>query len=571
MNIRRVAFIAAIILLILSGLGGLGYAYYYHYWPNKQMVEDPFHGSVKPIFYRGEQLEGTAEGSAESLKLPFSLVKANIDPAMLYEDTSQSLIITTQEKVLRLRTDQLTATVNDKPFQLKFPLSKTTDILYVPIDPLRDLYGISLIEADKTGAVFIRKQGEAEQWAELIPALQRKAEPIPIRESDSIKAPIVSYIKPTEQVLVWSEQNSWYRVQQNTGHIGYIPKTKLQLERIEVTPVPIPKSSFVPWKPIGGKINLTWQQVGERKVDTSKIDPMPGLNVISPQWFHLEDGDGNLKNLGDAAFAKWANSQNFQVWALFSNGFEPKRTTEALSTYDKRLKMIKQLVAYAALYKIQGINIDFENVYLKDKANMVQFVREAAPLLHEQGLVVSIDVAVKDGSETYSLFMDRRTISPFVDYMMVMTYDEHWAASQKAGSVASLPWVEKGITQIMKEDAVPASKILLGIPFYTRIWTEQLKDGKPTVTSKAVSMEAVQKIIHDKKLTPLFLPETGQNYVEYSEDGKLNKIWIEDTISIKSRVELAKKLDLAGVASWSRGFETQDIWALIQSTLERKP
>lgn len=571
MNIRRVAFISAIILLILSGLGGFGYAYYYHYWPNEQMVEDPFHGTAKPIFYRGEQLEGTAEGSAESLKLPFSLVKANIDSALLYEDSSQSLIITTQEKVLRLRTDQLTATVNDKPFQLKFPLSKTTDILYVPIEPLRELYGISLIEVDKTGAVFIRKQGEAEQWAGLIPALQRKAKPIPIRESDSIRAPIVSYIEPTEQVLVWSEENNWYRIQKNTGHIGYIQKKNLQLERIEVIPVPTPKPSFVPWKPTGGKINLTWQQVGERKVDTSKINPMPGLNVISPQWFHLEDGDGNVKNLGDAAFAKWANSQNLQVWALFSNGFEPKRTTEALSTYDKRLKMIKQLVAYAELYKIQGINIDFENVYLKDKANMVQFVREATPLLHEQGLVVSIDVAVKDGSETYSLFMDRRAISPFVDYMMVMTYDEHWAASQKAGSVASLPWVEKGITQIIKEDAVPASKILLGIPFYTRIWTEQFKDGKPTVTSKAVSMEAVQKIINDKKLTPLFLPESGQNYVEYSEDGKLIKIWIEDATSIKSRVELAKKLDLAGVASWSRGFETQDIWTLIQSTLERKP
>jgi spore germination protein YaaH len=153
-----------------------------------------------------------------------------------------------------------------------------------------------------------------------------------------------------------------------------------------------------------------------------------------------------------------------------------------------------------------------------------------------------------------------------VDYMMVMTYDEHWSTSPIAGSVSSLPWVEEGIAQIIEEDGVPASKIVMGIPFYTRIWTEQ---GK--VTSKAVSMEVVQKLIKEKKLTPTFDPDTGQNYVEYTEGNKKIKIWIEDARSIASRVDLAKKLDLAGVASWSRSFETPDIWTTIQSGLEKRP
>ncbi|WJH37142.1 glycosyl hydrolase family 18 protein [Paenibacillus sp. CC-CFT747] len=308
-----------------------------------------------------------------------------------------------------------------------------------------------------------------------------------------------------------------------------------------------------------------------KAVDTTKIGPMPGLNVISPQWFHLLDGEGNLQNLADPAYLKWAHDRGYQVWALFSNGFEPKRTAEALSTYDRRMKMIKQLLAYAEMYSLQGINIDFENIYLKEKENLVQFVREMVPLLHEQNLVVSIDVAVKDGSEMYSRFMDRRAVGEVVDYMMVMTYDEHWATSPKAGSVASLPWVEKGIVQIIKEDAVPPSKLLLGMPFYTRVWTEQPKDGKTAVTSKAVSMEAVQKIIEEKKLTPAWDEEAGQNYVQYTEDDKTVKIWIEDAVSVKSRVDLAKKLDLAGVASWSRAFETPDIWTVIQETLEKRP
>jgi spore germination protein YaaH len=339
------------------------------------------------------------------------------------------------------------------------------------------------------------------------------------------------------------------------------------LDHVEVKPKPEAKASaYVPWRPLGGKINLTWQQVFTKNPDTSKLPPMPGLNVISPQWFHLMDGQGTLKNLADAKFVQWAHAQGLQIWALFSNSFERKQTTEALSTYDNRLNMIKQLISFAQIYQIDGINIDFENVALKDKANIVQFVRELSPFLHEQGLVVSIDVTVKDGSDVYSKFMDRRAVNNSVDYMMVMTYDEHWSTSPISGSVSSLPWVEKGIKQIIEEDAVPASKILMGIPFYSRIWTEEDK-----VTSKAVSMEAVQSLIKDKKLTPTYDAASGQNYVEYTEGKKKIKVWIEDAQSIKSRIDLAKKLDLAGVATWSRSFETPDIWSVIQTGLEKRP
>jgi spore germination protein YaaH len=353
--------------------------------------------------------------------------------------------------------------------------------------------------------------------------------------------------------------------------IGYVQKSELTLDHVELIPKQAAKQDYVPWKPLGGKINLTWQQVGSKNPDTSKITTMPGLNVISPQWFHLIDGKGNLKNLADAAYVKWAHAQGLQIWALFSNSFESKQTTEALSAYDNRIYMIKQLVSFAQMYKLEGINIDFENVALKDKANMVQFVRELTPFLHEQGLVVSIDVTVKDGSETYSKFMDRQAIGKVVDYMMVMTYDEHWATSPIAGSVSSLSWVENGIAKIISEDGVPASKILMGVPFFTRIWTEEQKDGLTVVTSKPGSMDAVQKIIADKKLKPTFDTDSGQNYVEFTEGAKKTRIWIEDAQSIQSRIVLLKKLDLAGAASWSRTFETPDIWKVIESELLKKP
>jgi spore germination protein YaaH len=156
--------------------------------------------------------------------------------------------------------------------------------------------------------------------------------------------------------------------------------------------------------------------------------------------------------------------------------------------------------------------------------------------------------------------------------MMVMAYDEHWASSPKSGSVASLPWVETSLLRIMEEDGVPASKLILSMPLYTRIWTEKTgEDGKVEVSSKAVGMEAIRTLLAEKKLTPVLDKAAGQNYVEYTENGELKRIWIEDEVSMQARVALARKYDLAGVATWQRAFQTPSTWTTIDNELTKRP
>lgn len=558
-----------VFLFVVAIAGACSYYWYLTYYPSNERAVPDYGGMKKPVFYRGELLEDEAVGEKESLKLPLQFVKEKADPSIVYESASDSVIITTKDKVIRMKTNVLTATVNEKPLQLKFPIVKNGDELYLPIEPVKQYYGLTVLESADTGNVIVHLQGDNVQWGKVNGG--SKGTTAAMRKSPDIKSPILVDLQPDEQVMIWSEKNDWYFIQQTNGTIGHVRKKDVVLDRVETIPEQPDVKPFIPWKPVGGKINMTWEQVTTKNPDTTKIGPMPGLNVISPTWFHLLDGEGNLKNLADASYVQWAHSQNYQVWALFSNGFNPKITTEALATYDKRMKMIKQLLAFAQMYKLQGINIDFEDVYLKDKANLTQFVREMTPLMHEQGLVVSIDVTTKSTSENWSLFYDRPALSAIVDYMMVMTYDEHWASSPVAGSVASLPWVEKGILQMLNEEKVPASKLVLGVPYYTRIWTEQTNNGKKEVSSRAVFMDTVPNLIKEKGLKTTFSAETGQNYVEYTENGKLNKVWLEDETSMKARIELVKKYDLAGVASWRRGYESPGIWDAIKQTLEKRP
>jgi len=196
-------------------------------------------------------------------------------------------------------------------------------------------------------------------------------------------------------------------------------------------------------------------------------------------------------------------------------------------------------------------------------------VRELAPLCREQGLVLSMDVTVKSTSRNWSMVYDRRALGEVLDYMMVMAYDEHPSASRTAGSVGSLPWVEKGITGVLEE--VPAKKVLLGVPFYTRLWCEETKDGVFTVTSRALGMQQIEQILSDKSAVIQWDAATGQNFGVFRDGGAQYKVWIEDERSMASRVALVHKYSLAGIASWRRGFEKPEIWHVIKEGLERTP
>ncbi|MDQ6421518.1 glycosyl hydrolase family 18 protein [Paenibacillus sp. LHD-117] len=562
---RRVGFMTLLFLFIVSAIATFAWFGYMKYIPSREF-QHPSYAVSNPIMVNGVEAEHGALIENGEVKLPLPVLERLFaeDKPIHYESATGTIVLTSADKVLRLKTDALTGILNKQPYKLTIASEVTNDTVYIPVTPLEELYGLKVEYNTESGVVTLFKEGETVQLAEALPDNGTA-----IRTAPSIREPYLLKVPQGETVRVWQEVDGWLLVQSKQGHIGYVKQKEIKLTQTETVSIAERNEPFVPWKQ-GQKINLTWEAVYERKIDPTKIGEMPGVNVVSPTWFELTDGKGTIKGKADPAYVKWAHDRGYQVWALFSNGFEPDRTTEALATVESRFVMIQQLLAFAEMYKLQGFNIDFENVYTKDKENLVQFVKELTPLLHEAGLVVSIDVTPKSTSEMWSMFLDREALGRTVDYMMVMAYDEHWASSPKSGSVASLPWTERSITRILEEDNVPASKLILSMPLYARIWSEKAgADGKVEVTSKAVGMERVKQIIAEKKLVPVKDAASGQNYIEYSEEGVKQRIWIEDDLSMKARVELARKYDLAGVATWQRAFQTPSIWNTINETLTK--
>ncbi|GKU76090.1 glycosyl hydrolase family 18 protein [Paenibacillus sp. L3-i20] len=565
---RRGGFGLLLLLFVAAAIGSMGWFGYMKFIPSNEQ-QDPNYTLEYPIMIKGKVMKYGAQIESDLVKLPLPLVEEifSKDKPIHYEKQSGTIVMTTTDKVLRLKTDALTGIINQKPYKLTIAAEIVKDVVYIPAAPLEELFGLR-VEYDKTSKIVtLLMEGDVIQHADV-----SSKDGAAIRVAPSIREPYLLKVKQGESIRIWDEAKGWLLVQNNNGHIGYINKKDVNLTTIEEVPEQVSDKNFVPWKLTGSKINLTWEAVYNRRIDPAQIGEMPGVNVVSPTWFKLTDGKGTIEGKADPAYVKWAHERGYQVWALFDNGFKPDLTTAALATVESRFFMIQQLLAFAKIYNLQGINVDFENVYTKDKENLVQFMKEMTPLLHEQGLVVSIDVTPKSKSEMWSVFLDREALGKVVDYMMVMAYDEHWASSPKSGSVASLPWTERAITKIMEEDGVPASKIVLSMPLYSRLWTEKADEtGAIKVSSKALGMERVKSIIAEKKLTPIFDSAAGQNYVEYKEDGALKRIWIEDDVSAKARVEIARKYDLAGVATWQRAFQTPSIWTTIDSALTKKP
>lgn len=545
--------------------------YYFVNKPNENMAE-PYDGIEHPTWVNGELWNGNPIKMVNGqIHLPFTLLKTHIDERIFWDPSIESVIITTEDKVIRLPNQQLTAFVNEKPFQLSFPVLKEGEEIYIPLDPLKEIYPFHFTYLQETGVLLIDSFNKPIQLGEVV-SEEEESEKKAIRVDTSIKEPIFQKLRIGERVRILGEKNGWYWVLSMSGIAGYMEKKDLRLGGIEVREAPRVEKAYVPWNPLGGRINLTWEHVVKSNPDVSTIPEMPGLNVVSPTWFEIIDHEGNIQSKADIQYVKWAHDRGYQVWGLVSNGFNPDRTSAFLNNYETRKKIIRQLIEYAHLYDLDGINLDFENVYLKDKEQLVQFVRELTPYLHEQNLVVSMDVTVKSSSENWSMFYDRKALGEVIDYMIVMTYDEHWATSPNAGSVASLPWVEKGLQGILEE--VPAEKVILGVPFYTRLWTETSDEkGNIKVTQKAYSMDSAKKWLEENGVKPVYDEKTGQYYAEYvdASHSVTYKIWLEEATSMQKRAELVKKYNLAGIASWRRGFESQDIWNVIAKTLSNRP
>jgi len=477
------------------------------------------------------------------------------DNYIYYDEKYNQIITGSSTKIANMVVGENSATVNSAEVKLKSPVIEKENKYFIPFSELKSVYNVDIEYINNR--VVVDSLDRKYQIATVAKDISIKSKPTSLsRTVDKIKAGDAVVISNRKDDLV---KSGWKKIRTSNGSLGYVKEDNLgKINTI--------RDDMVETSKVEGKVSLAWEYFSDYGSAPERSGAMDGVNVVSPTFFRLEQlGKGNVKeNVGTAGinYINWAHNNGLKVWAMISNESMLDTTSEIMNDYKLRNKLINNIVNLVVKYNLDGINIDFENMYMEDKAMFNRFLIELEPRLNEMGKVLTVDVTAPDGSETWSMCFDRNTISKVADYIIFMAYDQYGASSNKEGTTAGCDWVEANITKFLGQEGVNPDKLVLAVPFYTRLWKEA--NGK--VSSETVDLKDVDKVI-PANVEKKWNDNLKQYYIEYTQNGAVYKMWIEDLKSISAKLDLINKYKLAGAAYWEKDRESPEVWDIVKEKL----
>ncbi len=477
------------------------------------------------------------------------------DKHIYKEDETNEIITTYGKKIAAIGFEKNSININGSDKEIYAHAIEKDGQVYLPISEMKDVYDVEIRNIEKTKVVTMDSLDREQKKAIVTSNLS-------VKSSTNFLTRTVDRIKKGDSVIIISSDKGYTKIRTEKGKIGYI-KSKKVANEITV------REEMKEEKQIEGKVNLVWDYYSNVGYAPDRSGTsIDGVNVVSPAFFYLDD-DGNLKdNIGEKGenYINWAHDNGYKVWPMVSNAEAGLTlTSEIMNSYTKRQKLIEDIVDKCVEYKLDGINVDFENMKQEDKDLYSRFIIELTPRLKEMGLVTSVDVTAPDGGETWSMCFDRHVIGDVADYIIFMAYDEYGVSSTKPGTTAGYDWVKLSLNKFLQTEEIESNKIILGIPFYTRVWTT---DPSGKSTSKTVSMKKTESVIPDGTQKQ-WDDDLKQNYVEYTDGNNKKQIWIEDIDSIKSKISLITENNLGGVASWQKDMELDEIWNVLKEEINK--
>ena len=426
------------------------------------------------------------------------------------------------------------------------------ETLYIAADFVKEYANFSYTLYTEPNRMQVYTEWNARQTATILKDTQ-------VRYQGGVKSDILTDVPKGTEVIVLEEMEKWSKVKAEGAFIGYVENKRLSGQ---TTVEPEPVTDYV--EPVyesntrDHKINLAWHVVaGTAGNDTlvPLMQPTKSINVVSPTWFALSDNEGNFTSFASTNYVDTAHDMGLEVWGLIDNfSHEGVDTYEVLAGLTTRQRLIDGLVDTALQYRLDGINIDFENISLDTGEPFIEFIRELSIPCRKNGIVLSVDNYVP---MDYTDHYNREEQGIVADYVIIMGYDEHHRNSERAGSVASIDFVEKGIANTVEQ--VPADKVINAVPFYTRIW-----ETKGTaINSQAVGMDTAKQYLADHGITTVWDETTCQNYGEYQSGDSYYQVWMEDEDSIRVKLNIMSKYGIAGVAEWQLAFASDSVWDVI--------
>lgn len=551
--------LVVLILIVLVGAAGVGSFLINRYKPGTEYMAGNEYFNLTDensvaLIQNGELLEEQAVLIGGEPYAAYTYVESQLNSCFYWDEETKGILLTTSGGVQTLLPGD--AAVAKTPGGQPAVQQESDGKVYISLDVVKEYTDLDYAYYSNPNRVVIRNEWDGVEQAMVQSGTAQ------VRQKGGIKSLILTDVQKGDTLLYLENLDNWCKVMTADGYTGYIRTEDIsEPEAIEARTA---KKDSYERITRDHKINLVWHQSTSTESNDAMAEmtaEMTGVNVISPTWFSVTDGTGTISSLASADYVKLAHDAGREVWGLIDNFNEAFDETTDLAYASVRSRIIEQLLAEAASCGMDGINVDFENLKEAGIPHYLQFLRELTSAAHAQNLVVSVDTPVP---QAYTMYYQRGEQARFVDYMIVMAYDEHFAGSEEAGSVSSLPFVQQAVEEMTR--VMPADQVICGIPFYTRVWTE--KFGQSAITSEVLGMDGAKNYAKENQMTETWDASLGQNVATVETSDARYTIWMEDEQSMEEKLKVIQSADLAGVAEWKLGFECADVWSLISEYIE---
>lgn len=551
--------LVVLILIVLVGAAGIVSFLINRYKPGTEYMAGNEYFNLTDensvaLIQNGELLEEQAVLIGGEPYAAYTYVESQLNSCFYWDEETKGILLTTSGGVQTLLPGD--AAVAKTPGGQPAVQQESDGTVYISLDVVKEYTDLDYAYYSDPNRVVIRNEWDGVEQATV------QSDTAQVRQKGGIKSLILADVQKGDTLLYLENLDNWCKVMTADGYTGYIRTEDIsEPEAIEARTA---KKDSYERITRNHKINLVWHQSTSTESNDAMAEmtaEMTGVNVISPTWFSVTDETGTISSLASADYVKLAHEAGREVWGLIDNFNEAFDETTDLAYASVRSRIIEQLLAEAASCGMDGINVDFENLKEAGIPHYLQFLRELTSAAHAQNLVVSVDTPVP---QAYTMYYQRGEQARFVDYMIVMAYDEHFAGSEEAGSVSSLPFVQQAVEEMTR--VMPADQVICGIPFYTRVWTE--KFGQSAITSEVLGMDGAKNYAKENQMTETWDASLGQNVATVETSDARYTIWMEDEQSMEEKLKVIQSADLAGVAEWKLGFERADVWSLISEYIE---
>jgi glycosyl hydrolase family 18 (putative chitinase) len=215
------------------------------------------------------------------------------------------------------------------------------------------------------------------------------------------------------------------------------------------------------------------------------------------------------------------------------------------------------LVNAVSAKNLDGVNFDFEGEGSSDRNGLTSLITQVSHALHAANPHWQVTMATYASAAGDSAgFYDIASLAPAVDGFFVMAYD----MNDRSQPSATAPLVGGGFndTEALQQftAVVPASKVILGVPYYGYDWPTT--DGTSTAQATGGESPLSDGVIAASGHPTYWDPSTDTVWTSYQVGTQWHETYFDNPTSLAMKAQLANTYHIAGLGIWALGMDGND-------------